>query len=48
MSVGGAEQWISLLRGNQPPRLVNPEVWPKYQDRFERILGFRPVNLEKK
>jgi hypothetical protein len=22
--------------------LVNPEVWPAYQDRFERILGFRP------
>ena len=46
MSVGGAEQWIALLRGNQPPRLVNPEVWPKYQDRFEKILGFRPVNLD--
>ena len=46
MSVGGAEQWIALLRGNQPPRLVNPEVWPKYQDRFEKILGFRPVDLD--
>ena len=21
-----------------PPRLVNPDVWPDYQDRFERIL----------
>lgn len=42
MSAGGAEQWIALLRGKRPPRLVNPEVWPAYQDRFERILGARP------
>lgn len=42
MSVGAAEQWIALLRGHRPPRLVNPEVWPAYQDRFERIMGFRP------
>ena len=47
MSVGGAEQWIALFRGIQPPRLVNPEVWPKYQERFEKILGFRPVDLDK-
>ncbi len=44
MSVGAAEQWIALLRGKRPPRLVNPEVWPVYQDRFERIMGFRPVD----
>jgi D-3-phosphoglycerate dehydrogenase / 2-oxoglutarate reductase len=43
MSVGAAEQWIDILRGERPPRLVNPEVWPAYQDRFERILGFRPA-----
>lgn len=42
MSVGAAEQWIALLRGKRPPRLVNPDVWPAYQDRFERIMGFRP------
>jgi len=42
MSAGAAEQWIQLLRGKRPPRLVNPEVWPAYQDRFERIMGFRP------
>jgi D-3-phosphoglycerate dehydrogenase len=42
MSVGAAEQWIAMLRGKRPPRLVNPEVWPAYQDRFQRILGFRP------
>ena len=42
MSAGGAEQWIAILRGKRPPRLVNPEVWPAYQDRFEHILGHRP------
>ncbi len=42
MSVGAADQWISILRGKRPPRLVNPEVWPAYQLRFERIMGFRP------
>ena len=45
MSAGGAEQWIALFRGRRPPRLVNPEVWPAYQDRFERIIGFRPDDL---
>ena len=42
MAVGAAEQWIAILHGKRPPRLVNPEVWPAYQDRFERILGQRP------
>lgn len=42
MAVGAAEQWIAILRGKRPPRLVNPEVWPAYRDRFERILGQRP------
>ena len=42
MSVGAVEQWIDIMRGKRPPRLVNPEVWPTYRDRFERIMGFRP------
>ena len=45
MAVGAAEQWITLLRGGVPPRLVNPDVWPDYQDRFEGIMGFRPSDL---
>jgi D-3-phosphoglycerate dehydrogenase / 2-oxoglutarate reductase len=45
MSKAAAEQWIGLLRGRVPPRLVNPEVWPLYSDRFERIIGFRPDPL---
>ena len=42
MSRASAEQWIGIFRGKIPPRLVNPEVWPLYSERFERILGFRP------
>ncbi len=37
-----AEQMLAVLDGKRPPRLVNPEVWPAYRDRFERILGLRP------
>ena len=39
-----AEQMLDILEGKRPPRLLNPEVWPAYQDRFQRILGFRPEN----
>jgi D-3-phosphoglycerate dehydrogenase / 2-oxoglutarate reductase len=42
MSAAAAEQWIALLRGRVPPRLVNPEAWPRYSERFREIIGFRP------
>jgi D-3-phosphoglycerate dehydrogenase len=45
LGIGTAEQWIALLNGEVPPRLVNPEVWPAYSKRFEQILGFRPAAL---
>jgi D-3-phosphoglycerate dehydrogenase len=38
-----ALQWIEIFRGAVPPRLINPEAWPRYAQRFERILGFRPA-----
>jgi D-3-phosphoglycerate dehydrogenase len=38
-----AEQLIDILDGKRPPRLINPEVWPAYCERFERILGFKPA-----
>lgn len=43
MNIGriGAEQMLGALDGQRPPRIVNPEVWPRYVERFERILGFR-------
>ena len=37
-----AEQMLDILDGKKPPRLLNPEVWVAYCDRFARILGFRP------
>jgi D-3-phosphoglycerate dehydrogenase / 2-oxoglutarate reductase len=35
-----AEQLLDCLDGKRPPRLVNPEVWPAYADRFARAFGF--------
>jgi len=37
-----AEQVLQILDGKTPPRLINPEVWPAYRDRFARIMGFAP------
>ena len=40
-----ATQWIDLFAGKVPPRLVNPDAWPRYTARFERIFGFAPAAL---
>jgi D-3-phosphoglycerate dehydrogenase / 2-oxoglutarate reductase len=45
MARAAAEQWIGLFEGEVPPRLVNPEAWPRYCERFERELGFMPKPL---
>jgi D-3-phosphoglycerate dehydrogenase len=37
-----AEQLIMTLDGKRPPRIVNPQVWPAYAERFEQTFGFRP------
>jgi D-3-phosphoglycerate dehydrogenase len=34
-----AEQIVGLLNGEKPPRLVNPEVWPAYVERFQKVMG---------
>lgn len=39
-----ATQWIEILGGRRPPRLINPEVWPRYCARFERIMGYAPAD----
>jgi D-3-phosphoglycerate dehydrogenase len=36
------EQVLGILDGRKPPRLINPEVWPAYRERFERIMGVAP------
>ena len=28
-----AEQWLTIWRGEKPPRLLNPEAWPTYEAR---------------
>jgi len=42
MAQWNAAQLAQIFRGERPPRLVNPEAWPKYAQRFERAFGFRP------
>jgi D-3-phosphoglycerate dehydrogenase / 2-oxoglutarate reductase len=37
-----AEQILATLDGQRPPRIINPEVWPRYSERFERAFGFTP------
>ena len=37
-----AEQMLACLDGKRPPRLVNPDVWPAYAERFRRTFGFAP------
>src|SRR3954447_18141368 len=37
-----AEQILDALDGKRPPRLINPEVWPAYAERFEKTFGFTP------
>ena len=37
-----ALQWLTIFDGGVPPRLVNPEAWPRYAERFGDLLGFRP------
>jgi len=37
-----AEQVLDALDGKRPPRIINPEVWPVYVQRFEKAFGFKP------
>ena len=39
---GAAEQWREIFAGKYPSRCKNPEVWPRYVERFKRIMGFAP------
>lgn len=43
IAVATATQWQMIFEGRRPPRLLNPDVWPRYCDRFHDILGFRPT-----
>jgi D-3-phosphoglycerate dehydrogenase len=37
-----AEQMLDALDGKPVPRIINPQVWPSYAKRFERMFGFKP------
>jgi D-3-phosphoglycerate dehydrogenase len=39
MASYAAEQWIAIFRGQKPPRLINPEAWPRYRERFRQMFG---------
>jgi D-3-phosphoglycerate dehydrogenase / 2-oxoglutarate reductase len=43
MAQWNAQQLVQIFRGERPPRLINPEAWSKFAQRFERAFGFRPV-----
>jgi D-3-phosphoglycerate dehydrogenase len=43
MGRSAAEQMLEALDGKRPPRMINPEVWPRYAQRFERAFGFAPA-----
>jgi D-3-phosphoglycerate dehydrogenase len=42
MSNWNAQQVVGILRGERPPRLVNPDAWPRFARRFEKIFGVAP------
>jgi D-3-phosphoglycerate dehydrogenase len=35
----GAAQIEVILRGERPPRLVNPEVFPVFLERYKKMFG---------
>ena len=45
IAIATAEQWITIFAGKVPPRLLNPEAWPAYAERFDARLGVRPEEL---
>lgn len=36
-----AEQLLGIFAGERPPRLINPEVWPRYLERRAAVLANR-------
>ena len=43
IAVATATQWKVIFDGRMPPRLLNPDVWPLYCERFHDAFGFRPT-----
>ena len=36
---GAAEQWIAFAEGHRPARIVNPDAWPKFCERYQEHVG---------
>ena len=34
-----ADQIIQVLKGERPPRLLNPDVWPVFIERYQKLFG---------
>jgi D-3-phosphoglycerate dehydrogenase len=45
VAIYASDQWIDIFDGKVPPRLINKAAWPKYSERFQQILGFKPEPL---
>ncbi len=45
MASMAASQIVAIAGGARPPRLVNPEVWPAYVQRFQRVLGRKVLSV---
>jgi D-3-phosphoglycerate dehydrogenase / 2-oxoglutarate reductase len=45
VAIYASDQWIDIFDGKVPPRLVNRAAWPRYSERFQKILGFKPEPL---
>ena len=43
MRTWNAQQVLGVLRGERPPRLVNPDAWPRFAKRFEGLFGRVPA-----
>ncbi|HJM90810.1 MAG: hydroxyacid dehydrogenase [Alphaproteobacteria bacterium] len=39
MGTYAGEQLLEIFAGRRPPRLLNPEVWPVFEDRFKALFG---------
>lgn len=46
VAIFASDQWLEIMDGKVPSRLINREAWPKYTERFQKILGFKPQPLE--
>ncbi len=44
MAFWNADQVVKTLSGKKPERLINPEAWDKFCDRYESLFGVRPCD----